>query len=429
VLADVRARWPRSRAIRIALAAGLLAVIGLCAYRVGRSLWANRELTLAQAALDVGQVATAREHLLFCLRERPDDPEVHLLLARAARREGKFQEADEQLLSAKRLGAVLERLQLEHLLQHVQRGQGGAAEGQLWAYCEKGHPDHTDILEALARGYLATFRLDQARTALDRLLEMQPRHATAWLLRGKASYHMRGYAEAAHDYGQAVQLAPEDGEARQLLAECLLDNAQPTAARPHFEQLRAQGRGDTEVLVGYVRCLIDLGRLEEAQEPLDELLRSAPDNATALALRGKLHLKKFEPALAEPWLRKAIQLEPGNREAVYNLSLCLQQQPAQEKKTEAARWLKQYGIIDSEQANMKQQIKEIMARPHDPAPRARAGKIFLKIGNEKEGLRWLYSALQLDPRHTESHSALRDYYRGKGQADRAAVHERALEKS
>ena len=70
--------------------------------------------------------------------------------------------------------------------------------------------------------------------------------------------------------------------------------------------------------------------------------------------------------------------------------------------------------------------------PLVPAPRLAAalgvGEIFLKLGNEKEGLRWLYSALQQDPGHRPTHQALRDHFRSKGQPERAAAHEKALGK-
>ena len=114
---------------------------------------------------------------------------------------------------------------------------------------------------------------------------------------------------------------------------------------------------------------------------------------------------------------------------MYNLSLCLRQQTDRQKKLEAAKWFDHFKIIESEQARVAALTSQIMASPHAPAPRCEVGEVFLKIGNEKEGLRWLNSALQQDPHHQATHRVLRDYYRAKGQPDRAEPHERALMKS
>jgi len=164
----------------------------------------------------------------------------------------------------------------------------------------------------------------------------------------------------------------------------------------------------------------------EARDALDRVLKLFPENTTALTLRGKLHLRQLEPAAAERVLRKAVELDVGDRDAVYNLSLCLRQQESPEKKEEAARWYKQFKLIESEQVRMSGITKQILASPRDASLRYDAGELLLKIGNEKEGLRWLYSALQQDPHHQPTHRVLRDYYRSKGKMDRAEVHERSL---
>jgi tetratricopeptide (TPR) repeat protein len=428
VLPGFRAFLKRSRAARSAFTVAALVVIGLCAFRVGRHFWADKQLHAARTALDLGRVPVARALLLSYLELRPDDPEVHLLLGRAARRLGDYAAAEQHLLHAKRLGGVSETIQLERLLQDVQRGNGGAAEGQLWRYTEHGHPDSLDILEALARGYLVTYRLDLAQKAADRLLELQPNLAPAWVLRGKALYHMRRYSEATDNYAQAVQLAPDDVDIRLLLAQSLLENAQPAEALVHFDQLREQSPDPLAVLVGRAHCLIDLGRTDEAGEALDRALAQAPDHIAGLVLRGKLAMRQLDLAAAERALRRAVALDGTDRDAVYNLSLCLQQQHTNEKQDEAAKWLRQFRQIEADQRRLSTLTKQILAAPHNPALRCEAGAIFLHLGNDKEGLRWLNSALQVDAHHVQSHEILRDYYRGKGQTELARFHERALQK-
>jgi tetratricopeptide (TPR) repeat protein len=418
-----------SRAARFGLTLLVLIGIAYSLFRLSRHLYASHQLQAARSALDDGRVADARTCLLACLKFRPDDPEVHFLLGRTARRAGEFNEAQEHLLQAKRLGAVPEEIHLERLLQDVQRGDMGAAESQLWAYVDKDHPDTNDILEALARGYMATFRLTMATTALDRLLERQPNNGPAWIMRGNARYHIRNYSEAAENYRRGVELVHNDRQARLWLADCLVDLAKSREALEHYDYVDAQSPGDITVAIGRANCFLDLGRTDEARTLLDQALRKEPDNASALALRGKVALREQELALAERWLRSAVKLNPGDRDAVYNLSLCLRQQAEPDKKQEADKWLAHFKMLESDQSRLSVLTSQIMSAPNAPAPRCEVGEVFLKIGNEKEGLRWLNSALQQDPHHQPTHRVLRDYFRAKGQVDRAEAHERALTKS
>jgi Tfp pilus assembly protein PilF len=56
--------------------------------------------------------------------------------------------------------------------------------------------------------------------------------------------------------------------------------------------------------------------------------------------------------------------------------------------------------------------------------RCEAGLILMRRGLEAEGLRWLESALAVDPRHAGTHQALADYFERTGDAERAAQHRR-----
>jgi tetratricopeptide (TPR) repeat protein len=426
VVGRFRAFLRRSRTARVLAGLVLIIALGFTTYRLGWHFWAEHQLQAAAEALNQGQVSEARAHLLQCLQVRPRQPEIHLLLGRIARRSGNYPEAAEHLTEAARLGGVPEQIQLEWQLQGVQRGDLVNVENELWGYVEKGHPDRLDILDALARGYLATYRLDRAREALDRLLELQPLNAPAWMMRGRAVYYMRGYVEAEKNYARAVELAPDDREARLLLAACRLENARPADALVEYDHLLKQAPHDPVVLLGRAGCLTDLGHDDAAGQTLELLLTIAPRDVEGLTQLGKLHLRRLDPSGAEGWLRKAVELEPAHRAAVYNLSLSLQQQG---KKDEAGRYLAQLQRIDAEQTRLAVLTKEIMASPHDAALRCRAGEIFLGIGNEPEGLRWLYSALQEDPNHRETHRVLRDYFQRQGREDRARIHERALARS
>ncbi len=428
MLQRVRTLLRRSRTARVVTAAAVLVALGLSGWRLGRHYQAERRLDRARGALDEGRLRDARALLLTCLRDRPQDPDIHLLLARVARRDADFDAFGDYLRRAERLGAVPEQVELEWQLQAVQRGEVVSAERQLWAFTENGHPDTAEILEALARGCLASYRLDDARQALDHLLQLRPRNGPAWALRGRAVYFMRGFGEAEENYRRAAELAPDDVGIGLLLADCLAENAKPAEALTQYERLEGAAADAAALAVrrGRARCLLDLGRHDEARAALERLLTAAPQDAPALVLRGKLELRCADPAGAERWLRRAVALDAADRDAVYNLGRALEQQG---KKDDAEKWRAQLKKIDGTQARLSALTKRILASPHDAELRCEAGTLFLEMGNEREGLRWLYSALREDPDHPGTHRALRDHFRRAGRPELAAPHERALTRS
>jgi thioredoxin-like negative regulator of GroEL len=68
--------------------------------------------------------------------------------------------------------------------------------------------------------------------------------------------------------------------------------------------------------------------------------------------------------------------------------------------------------------------RQLRASPSDAELRCRIAQLFISFGAEEEGVRWLFTTLQIQPRHRASHLALADYYEKKGEAAQAAEHRR-----
>src|SRR5262249_42322286 len=146
----------------------------------------------------------AIRHLHACLRVWPEDPDVLLLAARAARRARSYGEA-ERLLGVYQQARGLDAAAFDQLLLSAERRIHQVADA-CWRQVDQGHPDAPLILEALTRGYLRHYRLAEARVCLDRWLQMQPDNAQALFLDGffHMDYaHARAAAEAS--YRKAVQ--------------------------------------------------------------------------------------------------------------------------------------------------------------------------------------------------------------------------------
>jgi tetratricopeptide (TPR) repeat protein len=295
----------------------------------------------------------------------------------------------------------------------------------LWAYVQKDHPDAVPILEAMSKGYLITFRLVPALECLDTWLKRRPDDIQALLLRGQTLDKLQRHENAIADYQRIIDLDPQNSEAREKLGRALTQAKQFAQAKEQFEWLRQKKPHDPAVLLGLARCYRALAQDDQAAPLLDALLTDQPNHVDALVERGKLHLDALQLKEAETCFVHAVQESPYEREAVYNLVLCLGKL---KKNTEFQKWKGRLDHIEAELKRLADITSKIKQNPGDAGLRCEAGKIFLANGNSKEGLRWLHSALDEDPDHPETHKVLRDYYRRSGQLDLAAVHEQALAK-
>jgi tetratricopeptide (TPR) repeat protein len=361
----------------------------------------------------------AREELIHCRRISPDDAWFHFLAARTARRLDDTDEAERLLHRAAQLGWVKEAIDLERALAQAQRGDLNPIDGVLVSFVARDHPDKALILEALSRGYLASYRLHRALACLDNWLDFQPDNTQALLWRGQTRLLLDRRDDALADYRRANEADAEDEESCRKLAELLLSAHQASEALPYFLRWQQRHPNDPEALLGLARCQEELARTDEAIAFLDRLLLAEPRHAAALALRGKLALNAGRIIEAESWLRKSLDPAPRERATVYSLYRCLQ---AQDRQAEARECLATLEEIDADLARLDRLKREIQKAPHDASLRCEMGRILLHNRQEREALRWLASALKEDPHHAAAHAALADHYLQAGDRLRTVYH-------
>jgi len=105
--------------------------------------------------------------------------------ASRARRDGRYAEAEALLGGCWHLPGLGTAIALESLLLGVQQGDPDS-EMSLQPYLVRRSLDASSMLEAQAKGYLATFRWNEAREFAERLLEQRPQDAQGLWLRGQA---------------------------------------------------------------------------------------------------------------------------------------------------------------------------------------------------------------------------------------------------
>jgi tetratricopeptide (TPR) repeat protein len=396
--------------------------VGFTAYLAAQYVSAEYHLRAARQADARSDFEGAQGHLAACLQVRPDNPEVHFQMARAARRAGHYGQAREHLSQCERLGGMTPATALEGAMLRAQQGNLAPVEDPLWQLVDRGSPRAPEILEALAHGYIYAYRLDAAMACLNRLLDREPDNVEALFWRGSLWQTAGNEPAAEADYRRVLALRPDRVDARLQLGESLLRRKQAAEALEQYESLRRRGAGDpAAVLLGVARCHRQLGDVDRAREALDELLAGHPQDVRALVERGKIVLEGEGPAAAEGWFRRGVAAYPLDHQANYLLAQCLRQQG---KDDEAREFQAAVDRIDADLKGLEAAFGRVGKAPRDPAPRLEAGLICLRNGKEEEGLRWLFSALQLDPDHAPTRAALADYYEGTGRPDLAAPYRR-----
>lgn len=415
----------RRRPAGFVLALGLLLATGYGAYRLGRYGWVDWHYRAAQKDLRHRNFAAARAHLEVCLKEWPHDTGALVLAARAARRASNLMEAEHFLDAADSLGDAPGDRELERALLGAQHGDLRATEPILLASLHGDDATAILVYEVLAPAYVREYRLYDALDCLDQWQRLEPDLAQIPNLQGDIHERMLERTPARDAYRRAVELSPNLDSARLGLARVELNLRKPAAA---WEQLAVLNeRAPDQLAVGQltIHCLRLLNRNAEAQARLDRLLPRYPDDAELIFERGALAMDAGQPREAETWLRRANELHPSEREWLYQLVLCLEQNG---KSAEAQAVRARLQQSESDLGRIGEVVRQIANRPHEAALRCEAGTLFIRNGYAEEGRRWLESALAEDPRHAPSHRALAEYFQKRGDTARADYHRRLAER-
>jgi tetratricopeptide (TPR) repeat protein len=389
--------------------AGVVAIATLLVlvFLAGRQGLAWYHLHAARSELQRSHNPQAVRHLQSCLRIWPHDPDVLLLAARAARCAGSYDEAEVLLEKYQQARGLDDAGTLEQLLLSAERNVD-SVETVCWRHIEQDHPAAREIQEALTRGYLRQYRLVEARMCLQHWRDRAPEDAEAWCLQGRLhlDYERMAYP-AIENYRHALELDPDHEDARLGLAVALLETKNYQESAQHLARVAQCQPDNLRVQVGLAECQDFLGNPAEAYRLVEGVLAQHPDYAQALALRGWLALESGQPEEAETWLRRAKARNPADHQARYNLILCLRRNGKEDEAERDERELKEWE--DDLKRFNEIVTQDMVKRPHDPAVHCALGQLLLRSGQRDEGLRWLFSALQLDANYEPARKALAEY--------------------
>lgn len=318
------------RRTRLFLLAGLavlvLALAGLWQWRT-LDKDGSAALTRGLAAMDSGDMRTARVELMNAVKQMPQAPQPHAAQARVLAELGDGAGAQAEVERARALGQPPAATRVAMAEALLLQGDPQAALREAQAL-DVPPGDGMAASRIVARALSAQGRGDEALGTLQQALEAAPDDAHTWVDLGRLQMALGDQAAAIVAADRAVALAPEDVRTLTFRGELTRSQYGLVAALPWFERALTIDKSAAPTLEQYAATLADAGRASQAIGVTRRLLAVDPGNARAWMIQAVIAARGDEPDLAralldrvggrldgEPatrLLRGILQLEGGN---------------------------------------------------------------------------------------------------------------------
>jgi len=249
------------------------------------------------------------------------------------------------------------------------------------------NPSNLDLQKLLVEAYIKNLMYDKALATVDELLEVFPEDIT--LLESKAQAHMGNeeYEAAGEVYKQIIadegipfeskvaiggimlntavrdssvyELAmtvlesidadSSDWQVKSYLAEGYLMRDKDSLGYKYFEEAAGLAEWNIDLWIRLAGLLFDNGKYDEAIKQLNLALENFPDHFVLNLIMGLSYSQEEMPEKAEPFLKKAAELNPNDFTASYAYGFVLNQL---KKTDEALKYLNRTLKIDPNNAQI-----------------------------------------------------------------------------
>jgi tetratricopeptide (TPR) repeat protein len=252
------------------------------------------------------------------------------------------------------------------------------------------------------RGNVYYHKGDYNRAIADygQAIQLKPDNAAAYYNRGVAYYHKSDTDRAIADFDQAIQLKPDDAEAYVNRGVAYDDKGDTDRAITDYDQAIQLKPDFAEAYNNRGNAYVDKGDYDRAIADFDKVIQLKPDLAETYGNRGIVYANKgdYDRAIAD--YDKAIQLKPDFAETYYNRGLAYYYKGDTER-----------AIADYDQAI---QLKPDYADAYVNRGLAYAGK-----GDYNRAIADYGKAIQLRPDFADAYYNRGGAYYSKGDTDRA----------
>ncbi len=164
--------------------------------------------------------------------------------------------------------------------------------------------------------YLAMDQVERARQAAEQALDLDPKFALAWALRGRVLERRGQPQQALADYQRALGFAPNNTEVMVRIAETYHNLGMPTrslAALQNVIDTYPPGSEPANLLYLQGLALTALGRYNDAVESLAAASHREAPTAELLCRLAEAHLLAGRPNDARTEINQALLLEPQHQ--------------------------------------------------------------------------------------------------------------------
>lgn len=397
-------RTPRTRTRRLVIAVLLVIAVAIASPQI----WFWRQLSSARSALANSKPTVAVQLLNRAVSFAPNSAEAHYLLAVAERRSGHLDRVPSLLHRALQLGWSKDDIERQSLLMIAQDGNIDAIDARLKAIMTRGVGDDAaeEIYEALAIGYLKTYRLKDAWQCLSSWSEWQPRAVFPKFWRADICRRVDNRLGEEAEYRAILEIDPQHSESRRRLAEVLKDSNRIDEAKQEYERCLTAGAVTPGVLTGLAECHRRLAQGKSAVPILNRALTLSPsvaERAAILSELGQIAADEGRSQEAIEKLEEAARLAPSQAAIHYSLSQAYAQTGDQTRSGELIEISKK---IRARQDRVEEITRQLLKTPNDADLRYEAGKIMMDLGLKDEGADWLRTALKIQPGHQLAREAL-----------------------
>ncbi len=403
----------------------------LAAAEAGNRLWEEGDEEGAirewERAVDLGFTDGIAFYHLGRYYVDGEDWKKAVLYLRSALPRLEHSEADEQVIqSARELLALAYRHQRQYLESYLH-----------YLQALRTAPDSPSIHLGMAQLFLLWGKLDDAERSARRAMETAPGSAPAARILAGTAKRRGDYAGAAEYYRVYLEAVPDDWEARLdrgLILASRLGRDQE-AERELAEVLRNQS-DQVQAWAALAGIHFRRGDGPPAAAAANRALESDPDNYLALTVRGRLRFQEGDLPGAERDFLAALRAEPEGAMAIYGLGLVhFQKGQYGEAESRFRRALGLTGDFPEAELNrglaldalgrreeaLKVLEKLVKEHPELAAVQLGLGRIYFYSGRFDRALAFLRNALALDPAGWEAR-----YFIGKcllEEGDRAGARE------
>jgi tetratricopeptide (TPR) repeat protein len=259
----------------------------------------------ASIRMERGQLDDAVADLRQALNDRPQSPELMMLLSQAYERAGSIDLAEQQLVNATKASGYSPNVGLYYVAFLMRRGGAAQAEDVLVDLATR-YPTNMQVLSSLAQVKLS--RKD-------------------WV--------------GANNVAEAIRrLGSQEGTAEAIEAAVLAGEKKYDKSLGVLQDVYSNKKGSVQSMAALVKAYVQSKKIDQAESFLQSVLKTSPVNPEALELLGTIQALKNKPDQAVKSFKAAMEAAPKKASGYLTLASFY----AQLKKSDEALKIIQAGL-------------------------------------------------------------------------------------